>query len=131
MVEWIPAVAASTWASKLKTYVHNPPSATTTSTPTPGVRLNVTSQPHLAVKGTGHASAVLSSYAGRAQTHIVSLSNTKPSPAAADEHVTAQATRAHADLASIRAMHEAWWAAWWPAGGFLTLDHSPLEASLP
>jgi hypothetical protein len=31
-------------------------------------------------------------------------------------------------VAALRARHEAWWAAWWPAGGWLTLDHAPLES---
>ena len=67
---WIPAVAASTWASKSKTYVLNPASTTTASTPMPGVQLNITTQPHLPKKGSGHSSAVLSFADGPKQYHV-------------------------------------------------------------
>jgi len=127
---WLPAVAASTWAklNPLKTYVPNPASSTTTTTPMSGVYLNVTTQPHLPQKGTGHSSAVLSFADGPKQYHIVCLSNTKPSPATADDIVKAQVIAAYGSLTSIRQDHEAWWANWWPAGGFVTLEHTPLES---
>ena len=56
---WVPAVAASTWASKLKSYVPNPPSKTVSSTPSVGVELNITTQRHLPQKGSGHSSGVI------------------------------------------------------------------------
>ena len=65
---------------------------------------------------------------GSTKYHIICLSNTKETPAEADTIVKATLKEAQGRLANIRVAHAAWWANWWPAGGFVTLEHTPLES---
>ena len=41
---------------------------------------------------------------------------------------TNSSTTPRSSLAKLRGLHESWWSKFWPAGGVLTLDNSPMEA---
>jgi len=90
--------------------------------------LSITVQPHR--KGTAHALAVAKYTEGTTTVRVVALSPVLKSSAAASANAAACAKRGvEADpLGSLRTQHEAWWHNWWPAGGFLTVNHSPLES---
>ena len=148
-VSFVPAKADSTWAARTKAYVYNPPPVTTsTSVAGGGGVLNITTQPHLAVKGTAHATAVMEVLDSTAsssahddndahegvvnRTFVVSVSPVLASAKAAVQAATAEVDAATfaspSALDALRSKHAAWWSDFWPAGGFLSVDHAPLEA---
>ena len=116
-----------------KDYVPNPqPFTHSTSVPvaksmaTTAV-LNVTTQPHLPVKGTAHALALLklesktdASAAGTTNVvYVISISSVSDSAEDAQAQSTAQVTQAlpsHVGLKGLRTQHESWWSSFYPAG---------------
>ena len=111
--------------------IPNLPSVTNNVTTTIGninTKLSVTVQQHR--KGTAHALAVAKYMNDTTTVRVVALSPILSSNAAASSNAVARAKRGiEADpLGRLRSKHEAWWHEWWPSGGFLTVDHSPLES---
>eukprot|EP00750_Incisomonas_marina_P011428 INCI16375.3.p2 GENE.INCI16375.3~~INCI16375.3.p2 ORF type:complete len:310 (-),score=50.98 INCI16375.3:2123-3052(-) len=96
VVQFVPALAASTWANKEPQYVYNPPPINSSTVFGGGV-LNVTTQPHLPAKGTAHATAVLHvngqglGTASSSQFFILSISPVLESPTAANAACVEQA----------------------------------------
>ena len=128
-IAWVPEIAQSTWSGRDKDYVPNPPPLNTSSSPSNGQLLNVTTQPHL--MGTAHATAVLriDDSSGSAATFFVAVSPVVASSNAATNEASMSVTAAaQLGVPALRAAHEAWWAAWWPAGGFITLEDSVIES---
>ena len=120
-----PYPAQSTWIGRDARYVPNPPPVNGSSSPAPGTTLNTTTQAHLL--GTAHCTAVLADAAAPGLL-LLSVSPTLPSPSAAEAWAGGQVLAARAlGAAALRAAHEAWWHAWWPAGGFLTTDFTVAE----
>ena len=122
-VSFVPLAAECPSGFKPKDYIPNPApilaSSPVPSSSAPAV-LNVTTQPHLPVKGTAHALALLEIQASpTARVFVSSISAVAESSAKAQADATAQvmqATSGHVGLAALRAQHEAWWAAFYPAG---------------
>ena len=60
---------------------------------------------------------------------IVATSPVSKDTAAADAWASAQVlAAAKAGVENLRAAHRAWWHAFWPAGGFVTIEHTVLES---
>jgi hypothetical protein len=128
-ITWVPEIAQSTWSGRNAEYVPNPPPTNASSVLRPGSVLNVTTQPHLA--GTAHATAVLraDSSGGDSAVLYVAISCVVASSDAASAEATSSVTAAAAlGVSMLRAAHANWWANWWPAGGFLTLEDSIIES---
>jgi alpha-L-fucosidase 2 len=121
-VVFVPEIAQSTWSGNDARYVPNPPPVNTSRLLAPQLLLNLTTQAHLI--GTGHTTAVLQS-AGAAT--ILTISQVLATPQLSDAWATEQVQAAAASVSGLRAAHEAWWHAFWPDGGFVTLDYSILE----
>lgn len=130
-ITWVPDVAESTWSGRDKRYVPNPPplnSSTASIVRGRGGTLNVTTQPHLA--GSAHSTAVWQgSVEGGVLLTLIGISPVLASGDAADAAASGQVLAGvAAGLPALRAAHEAWWATWWPAGGFITLEDSVVES---
>ncbi len=128
IVTFVPEEAVSTWSGQDARYVPNPAPLNTTSAPAPGLQLSLTSQPHLPRKGTWHTAAVLQQAGVNASTYFFTISPVLTSQAAADGWATTEVMSAQGLGAALRTAHEAWWHAWWPAGGFMTFEYSVLES---
>ena len=129
-VRWVPEVAQSTWSGQDARYTPNPPPVNSSAPFAPGSVLSLTSQPHL--KGSCHTTAVLQSTdpsSGALTSLVVTVSTVLPSMPAADawasQHVASVLTHG---LGNVLSNHTAWWHAWWPTGGIVTLDYSILES---
>lgn len=128
-IAWVPEIAQSTWSGGNKDYVPNPPPLNASSSPSSGQLLNTTTQPHL--MGTAHATAVLrvDGSDGSTATLFVGISAVVASSEAATAAASASVTAAaQLGVPALRAAHEAWWADWWPAGGFITMEDSVIES---
>ena len=121
--QWIPKPADSTWASKDKTYVFNPPPVQTVVQ-----NVNVTTQRHLS--GNTHALAFqivdLGSHDGmsRSVMHISISPVVKDGTTVA---VNSVLISVKTGLDNLMAMHRAWWHQYYPAS-FLTFNDTRIES---
>ena len=116
-------------------YIPNPPPYTTRDNVDEKTTVEVTVQPHLPSKGTAHAAGVMriddADDASRS-TYFVSLSPVLPDDDAATNFVVAELNRVtempYAPVSTMLNSHKNYWNNWWPQGGFLSIDHSPMES---
>jgi len=127
-VQWVPELAQSTWSGRDSKYTPNPPPLNTSNLIVWG-RLNTTVQPHLS--GTAHATSQLWTPKSDDSGVVLftSISPVLPSPGQAATAAESMVLAAAAlGVQAVRKTHEHWWAAFWPSGGFLTMEDSVLEA---
>jgi hypothetical protein len=128
-IVFVPESAQSTWIGRDKRYVPNPPPISKTSVIAPELKLSLTSQPHLPVKGTFHTAAVLrQQMQDTSATYYFTVSKTLGNQNVSDAWATHEVVAAQQQMPSLRKAHEAAWHSWWPAGGFLTFEYSVLES---
>ena len=129
-IVFVPEIAQSTWSGRDSRYVQNPPPLNVSRTLGKGVSMNLTTQPHLKEKGTGHTTAVLQQHTSPSlDTFFVAISPVSVSTDVSDEWATTQVQAAQSlGIAHLRSLHEAWWHTWWPAGGFISVEYSILES---
>lgn len=124
-VEWVPAIAQSTWSGRDPKYTPNMPPRNSSASSNGGI-LNITTQTHL--RGTAHSTAVWQGVISESLITFVSISPVLSTGSESDLWASKQVLAAQsAGLLSLRNGHEAWWHSEWPKGGSLFLDYSVLE----
>ena len=131
VVRYVSEISQSTWSGRDSRYVPNPTPLNSSTLVFPTLQLNFTTQPHLPQKGTFHTVAVLTDTATAASTtYYFTVSPTLTSQMSSESWASGEVYRAQQriGLQPLRAAHEAWWHAWWPAGGFIAMEYTVLES---